>query len=57
MKKETYLMLGGTFLPAFIVLGVAMAIKKEAKLDAWDILLFTGATAIGGSITARILKK
>jgi hypothetical protein len=56
MKNKTYLMLGGTFLPAFIGIGIKLAINGEPKLTAKDILIFAALSAVGGYITSQMLK-
>lgn len=54
-QKKVYLMLGGTFLPAFVgVIGVA-SYKKEFKVNGSMILLFAGLSAIGGFITSKMI--
>lgn len=57
MNKKIYLMLGGTFLPAFIVLGLHIAYHKRCAFKMSDLLLFAGASAIGGFVTAKMLNK
>jgi len=54
-QKKTYLMLGGTFLPAFIgVIGYA-SVKKDFKVTGGMILLFAGLSAVGGYVTSKML--
>lgn len=56
-KNKTYLMLGGTFLPAFVGVGIAMAMTKRANVKMTDLLIFAGLSAIGGYVTAQMLKE
>ena len=49
-------MIGGTFLPAFIGVGVAMAVTKRANVKMTDLFLFAGLSAVGGYMTAQMLK-
>lgn len=57
--NKVYLMLGGTFLPGFVAMFFAGALMgaqttgKTSKL----LLAFAGGSAIGGYMTAKILKK
>jgi len=54
-QKKVYLMLGGTFLPAFVgVIGYA-SIKKEFKVTGGMILLFAGLSAVGGYLTSKMI--
>lgn len=50
-------MTAGTLLPAFVVVSLNMAIGKKAKLGMTDILLFAGASIIGGYYTAQLIHK
>lgn len=54
-QKKVYLMLGGTFLPAFVgVIGYA-SIKKQFKVTGGMILLFAGLSAVGGYLTSKMI--
>ena len=54
-QKRVYLMLGGTFLPAFIgVIGYA-SIKKDFKVTGGMILFFAGLSALGGYATSKMI--
>jgi hypothetical protein len=55
-KNKTYLMLGGTFLPAFVAVSAHLAYHKKLQLGTTDLLIFAGACAIGGYLTAQMLK-
>jgi len=59
MDKRTYLMLGGTFLPAFAgVIVYSIATKEDIKLTSIKILsIFAAMSAVGGYVTAQILKE
>ena len=56
--EKTYIMIGGTFLPAFIGLGVVSLVTKEAisVKSAKFLITFAVASAIGGWITAQMIK-
>lgn len=54
--QTTYLMIGGTFLPAFIATAAHIAYHKRASLKMSDLLIFAGASAIGGFMTAQMIK-
>ena len=56
MKKETYLMIGGTLLPAFVGTAIYMAYKKQAKLEMTNLLIFATLSVVGGYFTAKMLK-
>ena len=56
MDKKTYIMLGGTFLPAFVGTAMNIAIQKRAKLTMTDLLIFASLSAVGGYITAKMIK-
>ena len=56
-KEKTYLMLGGTFLPAFVGMGLHLAYHKRFGLKISDLLIFAGLSAIGGYMTAKIIQK
>lgn len=49
-------MIGGTLLPAFVGVSVAVAMRKGVKLTAWDLLLFAGLSVVGGYATAKTLE-
>lgn len=55
-KKKVYLMLGGTFLPAFTGVILLAAYKKQFKVDGNMLLLFAGLSAIGGALTSKMLE-
>ena len=55
-NKRTYLMIGGTLLPAFVGVSVAVAMRKGATLNTWDLLLFAGLSVVGGYVTAKTLE-
>jgi len=54
--NKPYLMLGGTFAPAFLLVAVNIAIQKRATVKPVDFLIFTGALMFSGFITAQMLK-
>jgi len=57
-KQKTYLMLGGTFLPAFISIGVLSIIRKQ-PIDfksSSNLMVFIIASAIGGFATSKMIK-
>lgn len=58
MNKKTYLMLGGTFLPAFIAVGAVSVFTKSSvnMKSAKFLLTFAIASAVGGFITAKMIK-
>lgn len=55
--KKTYLMLGGTFLPAFGAIAVLSIINKQPLelKGVKNIMVFAIAAAIGGFITSKII--
>ena len=55
---KTYLMLGGTFLPAFIGIGVLSLVKKQSidLKNSQYLLVFILASAIGGYLTSKMIK-
>jgi len=55
-QKDIYLMLGGTFLPAFVGILSVAAYQKQLKFSGFNLLLFAGLSAIGGYYTSQILK-
>lgn len=54
--KRGYLMLGGTFLPAFLGVIAVASIKKDFKITGNTLLLFAGLSAIGGYATSKMIK-
>ena len=56
-QTKIYLMLGGTFLPAFTGLAVYQLVSKNQKLDLKAIIVFGSLAAVGGYFTAKILNK
>jgi hypothetical protein len=56
---KTYLMLGGTFLPAFLAVSLgSMAMKQPISLKRTRCLVVFGvAAAVGGFITAKMIQK
>ena len=54
-QKKVYLMLGGTFLPAFVGVIAYASIKKDFKVSGGMILLFAGLSAVGGYVTSKML--
>jgi len=57
MKNKTYLMIAGTFLPAFTATALHMAYHKRGNFKASDLLIFALASSVGGYITAQMLKE
>jgi hypothetical protein len=55
--KKIYLMSAGTLLPAFVGTAAYMAIKKQAKLNMTNILIFAALSIAGGYFTAKMLKE
>jgi hypothetical protein len=55
MSKKAYLMTSGTLLPAFVGVGIIMAVKGQAKLGVTELLIFAGLSVAGGYITAKLL--
>ena len=54
--KKGYLMVGGTFLPAFIGVAVHRMYHKNTKLGMSDLLIFAGLSIVGGFISANMIK-
>lgn len=55
--NKTYLMVGGTLLPAFAFTAAhAMYHKRGGKYKTSDILIFAGGSILGGFLTAKMLK-
>ena len=55
-KEKYYLIIAGTFLPAFIGVTVLSTIRKEQYLDRNSILVFSGLSIVGAYITSKIIK-
>lgn len=53
--KKIYLMTAGTLLPAFVAVGLHVAYHKKAQLGMSDILLFAGASMVGGYFTSKLV--
>ena len=51
-------MLGGTFLPAFVAVGIISLITKQpvSMRSAKNLLVFGLASAVGGFVTAKMIK-
>jgi uncharacterized membrane protein YqaE (UPF0057 family) len=56
-KSKIYLMVAGTFLPAFTVLLIRKYYTKDLTFNSLDIILFAGAAVLGGFITAKMLQQ
>jgi len=58
-SEKTYMMLGGTFLPAFIAVGALSLLSKQpiSAKSAKFLITFAVASAVGGYITANMIKK
>ncbi|MBP8992504.1 MAG: hypothetical protein KBG30_01655 [Bacteroidales bacterium] len=54
-QKRLYLMLGGTFLPAFIGVITVATIKKDFKITGGMLLFFAGLSALGGYATSKMI--
>jgi len=54
-QKRVYLMLGGTFLPAFIGVITVATIKKDFKVTGGMLLFFAGLSAVGGFATSKMI--
>ena len=54
---KTYLMVAGTFLPAFAGIATLQMIRKNQKLDTTAIVVFAGLSVVGGYFTAKMLNK
>jgi len=54
--KRTYLMISGTLFPAFVITAINMAANKRGKVTMTDLLLFAGASVLGGYYTSKLLK-
>lgn len=56
--KRSYLMIGGTLLPAFAGVHIASMITKKpfSTKDSNMLLLFAGLSVLGGYATSRLLK-
>lgn len=55
-KSKIYLMVAGTFLPAFIAFFIYKAYRKEIRAENIDIVIFAAASVLGGFLTAKMLK-
>jgi hypothetical protein len=55
--NKAYLMIGGTFLPAFSGIAVLSLIRKDNKVDKTAIVVFAGLSILGGYFTAKIINK
>jgi hypothetical protein len=53
-NKGTYLMIAGTFLPAFIAKEAGKALKVNSGTQN---ILFIAGLVVGGMLTAKMLKK
>ena len=58
-SDKTYLMIGGTFLPAFMAVG-AVSLLTKTPISATSgkfILTFAIASALGGFMSAKMIKR
>lgn len=55
--KKSYLMVGGTLLPAFIAVLVRASVKNKITFKASDIIIFAGLSVLGGYATSQMLKE
>ena len=49
-------MTAGTLLPAFVAVGLHLAYHKKCQLGMSDLLIFAGASMVGGYFTAKLIE-
>ena len=53
--KKNYLLVAGTFLPAFTGIAVLSLIRKHHKVDTGAVVLFGALTVAGAYLTTKMM--
>ena len=56
-QTQAYLMVAGTFLPAFTGIAVLSLVRKNHRVDTQAVVVFAALSVAGAFLTTRMLHK